>query len=299
MRKQKLIASILIIFGSCLEVFYYVARFTGDGTNAWIALVQGIALTALLMGLFLLRATGWAWIFIIMVGAFSVFNTAAGQRQSLTVKAEEQAQDINSRVILDLELKLERKRKAYDEAVNMKSSSFDTVQDQYRWRTAVSSLGIDDIESEIDQIEDQIIKLKTIDVDDSEIGRLYSFYADLIGADPEWLQFWLQVALSLYIAMMAPVGILIFPKPEAEDMTEYIEHWVHASWVGVRQGRDDKALLSKDKYIKFASDRGHKVSSDLYDRIKKAAVRAKVVDNNTVTVNNEGEAIKAIIRRFK
>lgn len=299
MRKQKALALVILITGVTLEVVYYYSRFLSEGASWWLSLIQSIALTCFLMGAFILaRKNPIMWFIVVPLAMYSIFNTAAGNRSSLIAKAQAETVGINNDQIAELEKTLSRKQAAYDADFGI--IQFDSIEERAKWRSTVSTVkdDIDEKESEIDAIEEQIRALKNVSIGDSKISGVYEFYSSFIPVSADALQMILQFALSFFIALMAPSALILFEGKQDENLDYFVKHWVNASWIGVRQGREDKALLSKEKYLKFAEERGIAVTSELYDRIKKASERAKVVDNGCVTVDNETEAIKAIIRRI-
>ena len=306
MNKQKAISIILITFGSFLEIFYYFNRYYSEGTNAWISIIQGVALTALLMGLFLMRQKWYVWIIIVLLAGYSIFNTAAGQRQALTMKAEAQIVGINTQKIQDLENSIQRKRDRYDQVESLLNNSITDFDDMWEWKntTAKYEDELSELDGQIAAIETEVLALRNPEIEQSETGKLYQFYSDLIGINPEWLQLWLQITFSAFIAIMAPVGIILYPNPppkrrapmkKADQWRPYVERFVHTNWIGIRQG-SHKNILSKDNFITHLKNRGFEFSSKKYDMIYNAAKRGKVVDNRSITLDNEKDAIEAIIK---
>lgn len=308
MNKQKIISIILIALGSFLEIFYYFNRFSGDGINPSIAIIQGVALTALLMGIFIMRGKWYVWALIILLAGYSIFNTAAGQRQSLTTKAENTVIQINDQKITDLQNSISRKRNRYSQVEELLNNSISDFEEMWEWRntTARYEEELDLLDSEIADIEREVITLRNPEIEDSDIGKLYNFYSELVGLSAEWLQFWLQIAFSTFIAMMAPAGILLWPKPKEvvkkivstkkdEHWTPYVKKWVNINWIPIRNKQGDK-LLSKDSFINFLMGKNFDFGTRRYDRVLKAARIAKVVDSNTIIIKDEAEAIAAIIK---
>lgn len=298
MRKQKLTSFALIVIGSFLEVYFYFYRFNSDSGMVLMPAVQGIGLTLLLIGLFRLRSNWVAWFFIIPLFLFSVFSTSSGQRQQLVAESEKQVEGQNSEVIAILQSRLDRKLESYNEATGMKSNSFDTVQEMARWRTAVSGVDedIDSKDSEIEEIENQIMTLKKAKPEESEVGELYLFYEGLFRIPADVIQLILQFSFSFFIAIMAPVGILLWPKPPNKtNWKPLVERWVSVNWTGIRTGQSTN-ILSKEAFLKFEADRHRDFPSDKYDQIKKAAIKSKAVDKDGITVDNEMEARKIILR---
>ena len=296
MNKQKLISLFLIICGSFLEVLYYYNRYISEGTHNVVGLIQGAALTALLMGLFLIRSKWYIWLFIIPLAIYSIFNTSAGQRQALILKAESTIKNINNQQIETLEATKLRKIKAYESEAALKESSFESIQDRARWRTAaaVSDDILDSKDSDIDIIDAQILALRTVTIEESETAKLYKFYSDLTGISSKWIQLWLQFALSFFIAVMAPVGLILYPKDE--DNTDWdflIREFVHTNWVGIRTGQS-RSILKKSDFLEFKHGKNIDFPSKSYDLIKKAAFTCNAVDKDGITDDNETSAINGM-----
>ena len=281
MNNQKIISITLIVLGSFLEIFYYYEKFFNSGAHWSIAIIQGIALTILLMGLFLLRTKWYVWFIIVPLGLFSIYNTSDGQQASLYKKVKLEANTENSELIKDLERQRDRKLKAYESETLLQESSFETMQDRAYWKSSVkdSNVIIDAADSEIDDIENEIRSLRKVDTTTGKIE-------------------WFQIALSFFIAIMAPVGLIIFPTAKKEDWKPLIEKWVHTNWTGIRSGQG-RNILSREKFLEFIHTRGGDFTIDQYDKIKKAAIESEAVDNNGITIDNETIAIKAIKRGLK
>lgn len=295
MRKQKLTSALLILIGIFLEIYFYYYRFNSDSGMVFIPLVQGAGLTLLLIGLFRLRRSWLAWAFITPLFLFSIFSTSSGQRQQLVAETKATVQGINNQLIADLEESLSRKLEAYEADAGI--VKFESIEERARWRTTVSGVK-DDIsakEEEIDAIEAQIAELRNPKIEQSEVGELYQFYSNLIGVDADVIQTWLQFAFSFFIAVMAPVGLLLWPTvtEEKTDWDFFVREWVHTNWTGIRNGQT-RSILSKEKFIEFKRSRGVRFTESQYDQIKKAAIKSEVVDSDGITMDNEEEAIKAI-----
>ena len=174
MNKQKTISILLIACGSFLEIWYYFARFHAEGTSATISIIQGIALTSLLIGLFILRGKQLVWFLIIPLAAYSIFNTAAGQRQSLTMKSESQVLNINTQKIEDLENSINRKTKRYNDIQTMVNNTVTDLETMWEWKnsTAKYENEMDLIDSEIEDIRLSISELRTPQIEESEIGKI-------------------------------------------------------------------------------------------------------------------------------
>lgn len=209
--RNKSLAISLIILGSALEIYFYAYRFYSDSGDLLVSIVEGVALTILLIVLFILRKKWYIWLLLIPLVLYSIFNTAAGQRQSLIIKAENQVIGINTEQIEILEKTLIRKNELFDKTSEMINNSIVDFQDMWDWKNTTKKYEDQQklLDTEIREIESEISELKIPKVDESESGKIYQFYAGLSGVPAKWVQFWLQVALSLFIAIMSPAGIVL------------------------------------------------------------------------------------------
>ena len=189
----------------------------------------------------------------------------------------------------------------YNKATDLINESIENFDDAWEWKNTTEKYqGIqNNLDEEISSIENQISALRNPDIKESESGKLYKFYADLFGLSIMWLQFFLQVAFSAFVAIMAPVGILLYPIKEENETDWYplVKKWVNTNWIGIRNN-SSREILSKDKFIDYHSVRGFTFRADIYDKIKTAAIKSKSVDKNTITINNEHEAITAILLKL-
>ena len=305
MIKQKVISILLIGLGSFLEVWYYFARFFSENDLFWISIIQGIALTSLLMGLFILRNRRLVWLLIIPLAAYSIFNTAAGQRQSLVMKSETQVIGINNQKIEDLENSIDRKMNRYDDIQKMVNNTVTDLETRWEWVNSTTKYEeeMNKIDSEVEAMRKSIAILRTPKLENSEIGQLYQFYSRLIGISAEWLQFWLQVVFSFFIAIMAPTGIVLYPAPQKRkrtriiDWKSYIEKWVQYNWIGKRTGKSDH-ILSKKVFMEYARSRDDRFNDIIYRSILKAAINTKSVDKGMKICYDEQEAIEKIYKEM-
>jgi len=272
--RQKLLSISLVTLGSILEVYYYYYRFENEASLWQVALIQGVALTLLLMGLFTLRSKWQAWLIIIPLTAFSIFSTATGQREALTSKLTTEALTVNNDKIDQLESSLELKQRRYDKVESLIDTSINSYEDASRWgkTNPIYEAELKKLESEIEDIRNQIIKLKSPEVKQDS-------------------KFLLQLFFSFFVAIMAPVGIIIWPKTSWDY---YVKKWVNINWTGIRNGKS-KQILSKDKFLEFIRSREIDFTENQYNKIYNVANKLKVVDNNSIIIDNEHNAIKIIL----
>ena len=275
--KAKLLSIALVVLGSVLEVYYYYYRFVSEAGLKPMAWIQGVALTLLLMGLFTLRNNWKAWLIIVPLLAFSIFSTATGQKQALTSKLVGEALVVNNSKIEQLESSLELKQRRYDKVESLIDTSVNSFDDAYKWKNTNGKYEaeLDELTYDIDQLRNQIIELKS-----PEINQVDKFI--------------LQLFFSFFVAIMAPVGILLWPVTKSTDWEYHVRKWVNVNWTGIRNGKSDQ-ILSKEKFLEFLQSRDIQFTEDQYNKINNVANKLNVVDKNSIIINNEHEAIRLIL----
>lgn len=320
---KTLFATILIILGSFLEIYFYVYRFTTDGLNLWLSIIIGIALTLFLSLLMILRGKKGIPLLIGAVAIYSVICTSSGQSFSLSElqnnQTKEAVQEDNRAIQIS----------EYLEEIKLLNAELDQLSQQItitntynrnKYADAVEAVQsrIDKIKSEKTEIQNKINDLRsqqTISAEHKkETTNIYQFYHNLFGVNAGWLQFILQTILSAFIAAMSPVSIMLLtgktgikqkitkpkqstpskqqtPKPQKVDYKELIKNWVHLSWLPYRQNKSPK-LLSADNFYKYWNvqyDKGYvkyKFPREIYDKIKNTAIKLKLVDKNGNLIDN-------------
>jgi hypothetical protein len=113
--------------------------------------------------------------------------------------------------------------------------------------------------------------------------------------------------LSGFIALMAPVGVAIWPKKRtAKRRKNYVkrrinitrdkvERWVNINWIGIRRGTSGK-ILARETFDEFINNRGEQFSRAMYDAIlEKAKVSGVVASDGSVGEIDEKKAVNSII----
>jgi len=221
---KKIIGFTLILTGVSLEVLYYFQRYVSDGTLPLWSLVQGIALTALLIGLFIqVRENRLLWILIVPLAIYSIANTSAGQRQSLVMKAQNDALTINTERIGEIDDSIERKQKRYDEVSALINNSISDFDEYWEWKntTARYEGELKDLDSDIEELKREKSELLTPDIDVTTNMQIYVFWSDIFGLDnPDLIQLIMQIVFSFFIAIMAPVGTYMVMDGPGEKQKE-------------------------------------------------------------------------------
>lgn len=208
------IGILLIIFGSVLEVLYYIFRYTAEGTHISWAVIQGISLTILLIAFFLLGNGKSKWWFLpaFILALYSIANTSAGQRQALINKAEEQVVQINSGIIIDRESTLERKKDRYDKISEMLDTSIVDFDDYWEWQNTTKKYESEQsgLLNDIEELGREISVLRNPVIEASSNMEIYIFWGDIFGfKNTDRIQFLMQVIFSFFIAITAPVGTMV------------------------------------------------------------------------------------------
>ena len=153
------------------------------------------------------------------------------------------------------------------------------------------------------QIEDRKIELMTTEKINSDI---YQFYLTLFEWPVKWSQFILQTMLSLFIAIMAPIGILLIGVKDTPPTSSVVpidknilRDWVFYSWYlyrnkGINKMPQDSSIieLMRRKYPEY-TEKTHKM-------IKDAAKTSGIVDKEySIVYTVENDAIKALIKSLE
>ena len=238
---KKALAVLLLVLGSFLEVYYYYFRFTQDGTPWQIAVIIGVALNFLLIGVTVNR---W-WILFIPLLLFSVLSTSSGQTFALIQKQVDQTKGIYAPEIEALRKDSQRAGEELEEINKQILGTVSTLEDRYEWKNTLAAA-----EQRKRDLETRLIENRRRE---AEIGNqvvsgdretVYTFYAR-IGNGMEradWLKFLLHTALSVFIALMAPTGLAMtglregYTGEEPEAVKMDVDTWVRFMWRGMRKG---------------------------------------------------------------
>jgi len=323
---KKLYPFILIILGSILEIYYYYFRFNQDGVNIIISLIIAISLTAMLTILSAYYKRRISWAILIPLALFSIITTSSGQSFSLGIIEQEKAIDNVQQLNIQSEID---EIQADIKIINLeieKNMSLNTLENTYwanKYRDELDNQEARQDELKLQKIalQDRIKELRLsqtqhieIEVDDKT--NIYKFYGNLFHINQGWLKFILQTILSTFIAVMAPIGIILLtPKPvkipepikppkkvkKKYNYGAYIEKFVNASFYPVINKRSEK-IVDKTQYLAWMKNRYKKgketflFTTQIYDKIFKACVDNNYIDKNGVALNTN---LKEIIKGLK
>ena len=223
----------LIAFGWYAEITWYYVRFTADGNAPILSAAQGIALTLFLSVAVVLPKSWWKTALIVSLVAYSVMATTSGQAYNLDLvriaNTEEQTEAQQAqRQITRFESLITDKLAEIERLNAIKREQTTSIADQSLWRTALANLNEDiaELEDDVRTLEAQ--KLAIISVGSIKPDDIYTRYSKLTGIPVTVIESIFQLALSAAIALMAPVGIFIWPrqreqKVEVKDTPATIE----------------------------------------------------------------------------
>lgn len=296
---RKIAAIILVATGSFLEIYFYHTRFLADGLQWWLSIIIGVALTVFLSVLTIMRRNLAILAIAIPLIVFSIVTTIAGQvshlsmlqdTRSVSAASEATGQDMASYYreqisALNDEYRGNQERLAADLDVlaTWKTNAVTPLRERQREIERLRA----DYESRLVATSGELSTHESVERVELNI---YATIADHTGWGAFAAQIILQAALSVFIALMAPVGIIlltteeILPAPEPEPVGEEqipttVDRWVDISWVNYLRG-NDRHLMSKAKVLEFDRRQGNNLSSEEYDRILRLALDRRVVEHN-------------------
>jgi hypothetical protein len=282
MQKSRALSIGLICLGSFLEVYYSAYRYIQDGIPVWLGIIIGLALNVFLMICMIQKRHVLALCLIV----FSIISTSAGQTFSLIQKQ-------SSEIVAAALPEVEELRKESEELGNEKSKieaqieeTVKTLQDRYQWRNTLAAA--EDRKREIERLilsnRERIDSLSDVQKTKIKENNIYTFYEgltrDIFKADA--LKFILHTILSVFIALMAPAGILALGSEERKEKPKekkkplvggkYIDgkKWLALMWSGEKKGKmfaPSEALLEQ-----WAAANGYAWDSGRHARRLAAAI---------------------------
>ena len=220
---KRAFAVLMITLGSFLEIYFYIYRFIQDGMPIYISVIIAAALN-LLLALSVLRAKDGPWwlAIAIPIAIYSVFSTSAGQTFSLLNR---EAASVSTVSVASNDKLVERYGKDLDsllaerEAIVARLVKVDTVEKRFEYRITV---GNDEKRmTEIDAEKTRIQALMASATQERNVAAvqgvratsIYSFYSGIAGwGGTDCLKFIFHTVLSVFIALMTPVGLLSWPR---------------------------------------------------------------------------------------
>lgn len=300
-------ALLLIGLGSFLEIYYYIVRFQNDGIDFWLCLCIGVALTIALNLLVYGRDKKYFKIGIAIMIVYSVLATSAGQNFSFqNLNNETVSEEIQSLYISDDIEDVKNQIANIDERIYKIQSDIDqtvnSLSDRAYWGRSlpVAEKAIKDLKIERQNLRDYLREITPMAKSYNKIKttkqNLYQFYNELIPIPVKLLQFLFQTILSMFIAAMAPMGIIMFvlkPKTRRRKKkiiisNDMIKKWINISWTGIRTGKTNK-ILSKDVFLKFCLEKNDTFGASLYSKLFKLAIKSGVIDKSGVVIESDTE----------
>jgi hypothetical protein len=212
---QKTYSIALIALGTILEFIYYLQRFMGDGIHIILSCVIALSLNVFLGAAVLQRKRLIGKILVAVVILYSIINTNAGQELSLSVKQEalvvEQSKEANKQDEITLltqrlqEISAENAQILRERAQNLIGSG------ETSRRQADLKVEREAKENDLKKLrEEATTHKKTVVAKDAATDETntYKFYEKLLGIPQNILRFFFHIILSVFIAFMAPLGLL-------------------------------------------------------------------------------------------
>lgn len=211
----------LIGLGWFLEVYYYHFRFVADGIDNNISWIFGAALTVLLSALFLKFIFKS---FLITIGrvvliAVSVFCTVSGQNYSYN--QANNANSTNTALEENITVLYHKYNNQVKELTAKIAEKEKLLPSDITKRTMLNTNGVQPLLNEIEQLEDRkekaqdkrdsfLLSKTSSEKTDIKNKTAYELLAEDLGLhSPTLLKLITQTLLSLFISLMAPIGVTI------------------------------------------------------------------------------------------
>jgi hypothetical protein len=273
---KKIFCVALITLGVMLDTYFYAFRFIADGLPVFIAIASGIMLELLLS--FAVYRTRYSKVYAavaIALTAFAVVQTSAGQTFALlSHTASIGVETENKTAAFTIEQCKQNVERLTTEAnaitVQLRSLQSTEARALYAGTIARANNRLSEITRERSRLMDTLLKTSSSTVTDARTEdqkkSIYGFYASMVhwGKD-DWLKFIFHFALSVFIAISAPIGIVAWghKTTQAEFSKQQIEMFVAAAWYRIRNNTGTN-VLSEVAYNELLQKRGHPVESGVY-----------------------------------
>lgn len=299
----------MIVLGAFLEVYYYFWRYLQDGNPWGLAIVSGVALTAMLNGLSIMaKVKLWPKVLFVMLALYSVVATSSGQAHALGEESRRlQTMDVQASGTVDT-IKDLKDEKARILASLPKVTTSLWAKKEYKDEVETDRADRAAGEARIKEIDAQLATLRgTVQ---AEIPRetIYQYYGRVFTVPADIIQVVLQTILSLFFAIMAPLGIRMLPtaqEPQAtvkptRDWEPFVSIWWDASMVPWKAGKG--RMTPRGNVLEFARTKGIQLNEYKYGVIQKAARECGVVELDgavmTPKIEDRDEAVRLILTKL-
>ena len=289
---RRIFCILLITFGAALDTYFYVFRFTADGTALVVAIMAALALELLLaFAVWNARNNKLFTGVAIAITLYAVVQTSAGQTFSL-LSRDAVAGDTSaaSQAVADEEKKnLARIDDEY-KTITAQLTSLRTVEDRANYAVTVwrmtarlgeltkaraESLARFSAASEAAG-KSEVKKVRSMSI--------YDFYASMPGwHGMDWMKFIFHTILSILIAIMTPIGLLTWDVRTAarimkkSALTEKeIAEFVTRCWSRVVRGEGER-ILSEAAFAAWCERDGVIMSPGAYQECAKRAASLGII----------------------
>lgn len=302
---------VLLSSGMVLEIYYYFSRFHADGTILPIALLIGVALNVFLVNV--AGKSGWKYkALTIGLVIFSVISTSGGQTFALIEKQAQNVQDKNASQIERLEADNETYRNERQAILAQENATLTDLEKRFEYKRTIQGTTSrkDELTRLIGENETKIEMLKNEKASDKD--DVYQFYANVVGnkISADVIKLFMHTLLSLFIALMAPVGIVLFYAEKAKlDCLKVIketqetrlltkEKWIDFVYRGVDIG---KPYMPKEdvmkQYCDIADIEWNELSKKVYIECLKEATKNGFIDDHGKIIRTREDAEKILLKR--
>jgi uncharacterized membrane protein (Fun14 family) len=310
---KKVFSAALIVLGITLDTYFYAFRFIADGLPIIVAVSSGIMLEFLLsFAVYNIKRSKalvrGAYITVaVAITMYAVIQTSAGQTfallshtASIGVATEN---NTASFTMEQCKQNLERLTvEASSITTQLKSLQSVTARAAYAGTISAANRRLAEITRERARLMDTLLKTSSTTVTDARTANtktsIYGFYAGMVDwKKDDWLKFLFHFALSIFIAIAAPIGILAWGGAvvgREEYTRQQVETFVAGAWYRVRNNTGSN-VLSEIEYNSLLQKRGYLVESGVYFALMNRCGQLGLINASGVALEKDHKKVIAVL----
>jgi len=240
----------------------------------------------------------------ITVTVYAVIQTSAGQTFSLLARdAQAGKTDVNISLITEYKKNLERIDTEYA-TINKQMQSIKTTEDRANYGVTVGRMSgrLQTLNAErtktIIELKALSEKQSTTEIKEVNNMSVYDFYASMPAwSGMDWLKFLFHTVLSIFIALMTPIGLLSWTPSDApvkykkvKISKSDIERFVTKCWYGVRDGTREK-ILSEHAFNEWLHRDGIAETPGVYSALVQRCYAMGIIGKDGMAIIKNEEII--------
>ena len=300
---KKLFCTALIILGVSLDTYFYAFRFIADGLPILVAVACGIMLE-LLLSFSVYRRTKVSIMIAVAITIYAVVQTSAGQTFALLSHTAsigvETENNTATFAMTQCKENLERLTvEANTITAQLKSLQSTEARATYAGTINQANRRLADITRERTRLMDLLIKTSSATVTGARIENkstsIYGFYAGMKDwMKDDWLKFLFHFALSVFIAIAAPVGIIAWghKSSRAAFTRQQVETFVAGAWYRIRNNTG-MTVLSEIEFNALLQKRGYLIEAGVYFALMNRCTQLGLINASGVALEKDHRTVTA------